>query len=91
VGKYEIGGKVMYKLQYMNVIREVATEIEKDNLIAEGYVLIEDTHTADDSINETSENEISQDADTSEEQSEENADETDEENKVGKKSGKAKK
>ena len=78
----------------MNVIREVATEIEKDNLIAEGYVLIEDTHTADDSINETSENEISQDADISEEQSEEQSedsvDETDE-NKSGKKSGKAKK
>ena len=74
----------------MNVIREVATEIEKDNLIAEGYVLIEDTHTADDSINETSENEISQDADTSEEQSEDSVDET-EENKAGKKSGKAKK
>lgn len=82
----------MFKLQYMNVIREVATEIEKDNLIAEGYVLIEDTHTADDSINETSENEISQDADISEEQSEDNTDETsEEENKAGKKSGKAKK
>ena len=74
----------------MNVIRDVATEIEKDNLIAEGYVLIEDTHTADDSINETSENEISQDADISEEQSEDSVDETDE-NKSGKKSGKAKK
>ena len=80
----------MYKLQYMNVIREVATEIEKDNLIAEGYVLLEDTHTADDSINETSENEISQDVDTSEEQSEDSVDETDE-NRSGKKSGKAKK
>ena len=74
----------MYKLQYMNVIREVATEIEKDNLIAEGYVLLEDTHTADDSINETSENEISQDVDTSEEQSEDSVDETDE-NRSGKK------
>ena len=74
----------------MNVIREVATEIEKDNLIAEGYVLLEDTHTADDSINETSENEISQDVDTSEEQSEDSVDETDE-NRSGKKSGKAKK
>ena len=72
----------MYKLQYMNVIREVATEIEKDNLIAEGYVLLEDTRTAD-MINETSENEISQDSDIYEEQSEE-------ENKAGKKS-KAKK
>lgn len=81
----------MYKLQYMNVIREVATEIEKDNLIAEGYVLLEDTHTAD-ATNETSENEISQDADTSEEQSEDGVDETsEEENKAGKKSGKAKK
>lgn len=81
----------MYKLQYMNVIREVATEIEKDNLIAEGYVLLEDTRTAD-MINETSENEISQDADTSEEQSEDNTDETsEEENKAGKKFGKAKK
>lgn len=81
----------MYKLQYMNVIREVETETERDSLIAEGYVLIEDTHTADDSINETSENEISSDADISEEQSEDNIDETDEENKAGKKSGKAKK
>ena len=80
----------MYKLQYMNVIREVETETERDSLIAEGYVLIEDTHTADDSINETSENEISQDADISEEQSEDSVDETDE-NKSGKKSGKAKK
>jgi len=75
----------------MNVIREVETETERDSLIAEGYVLIEDTHTADDSINETSENEISSDADISEEQSEDNIDETDEENKAGKKSGKAKK
>ena len=80
----------MFKLQYMNVIREVATEIEKDNLIAEGYVLLEDTHTTD-ATNEISENEISQDADISKEQSEDNADETDEENKAGKKSGKAKK
>lgn len=81
----------MFKLQYMNVIREVATEIEKDNLIAEGYVLLEDTHTTD-ATNEISENEISQDTDISEEQSEDNTDETDEEeNKAGKKSGKAKK
>lgn len=80
----------MYKLQYMNVIREVETETERDSLIAEGYVLIEDKNTTD-ATNSTSENEISQDADISKEQSEDNADETDEENKAGKKSGKAKK
>lgn len=81
----------MYKLQYMNVIREVETETERDSLIAEGYVLIEDKNTTD-ATNSTSENEISQDADTSEEQSEDNTDETsEEENKAGKKSGKAKK
>ncbi|MGP1488354.1 hypothetical protein [Peptoanaerobacter stomatis] len=71
----------MYKLQYMNVVREVATEIEKDNLIADGYVLIEDVG-----------DEISQDEqsdDNIEESSEDNTDETD--NKAGKKSGKAKK
>ena len=80
----------MYKLQYMNVIREVATETERDSLIAAGYALIEDKNTTDDSKNKTSENEISQDSDISEEQSEDSVDETDE-NKSGKKSGKAKK
>ena len=82
----------MYKLQYMNVIREVATETERDSLIAAGYALIEDKNTTDDSKNKTSENEISLDSDISEKQTEDISDETsEEENKAGKKSGKAKK
>ena len=93
----------MYKLQYLNIVIETDDEMRKNELISIGYELVDETENSnisndekvsqtDDSINETSENEISQDADPSEEQSEDNADETDEEeNKAGKKSGKAKK
>lgn len=68
----------MYKLQYMNVVREVATEAEKNQLILEGYELIEDIKNNE----ETAEDETAQEEDK-------NNDET--ENKAGKKSGKAKK
>jgi|GEM_PF-1598669 hypothetical protein len=92
----------MYKLQYLNIIIETDDEMRKNELMSIGYELVDEAENSnisndekvsqtDDSINETSENEISQDADTSEEQSEDNTDETDEENKAGKKSGKAKK
>lgn len=91
----------MYKLQYLNIVIETDDEMRKNELISIGYELVDETENSnisndekvsqtDDSINETSENEISQDADPSEEQSEDSVDETDE-NKSGKKSGKAKK
>ena len=86
----------MYKLQYLNIVIETDSEMRKNELMSIGYKLVDEVEnsnmsTTDDSINETSENEISSDADISEEQSEDNTDETDEENKAGKKSGKAKK
>ena len=81
----------MYKLQYMNVVREVATEAEKNQLISEGYELIEDIKNDE----ETEEDETAQEedktndeTDISEEKAEDNTDET--ENKAGKKSGKKK-
>jgi hypothetical protein len=85
----------MYKLQYMNITIETDSEARKNELISIGYELVDELENSNmstaDITNETSENEISQDADISKEQSEDNADETDEENKAGKKSGKANK
>ena len=63
--------------------------MRKNELMSIGYELVDETENSnisndekvsqtDDSINETSENEISQDANTSEEQSEDSVDETEE-------------
>ncbi|EHL19788.1 hypothetical protein HMPREF9628_01304 [Peptoanaerobacter stomatis] len=82
----------MYKLQYMNVVREVATEVEKNQLILEGYELMEDIKD-DEETYENTENEISQDTDISKEQAEDiKSDEKnqDEEKTDNKKSGKKK-
>ena len=64
----------MYKLQYLNIVIETDDEMRKNELISIGYELVDETENSnisndekvsqtDDSINETSENEISQDAD----------------------------
>lgn len=77
----------MYKLQNLNIIIETDDEMKKNELMSIGYELVDEVENSNMSMvgatNETSENEITKDSDTSEEQSEE-------ENKAGKKS-KAKK
>ena len=77
----------MYKLQNLNIIIETDDEMKKNELMSIGYELVDEVENSNMSMvgatNETSENEITNDSDTSEEQSEE-------ENKAGKKS-KAKK